>query len=218
LNRSISISLNYFQEQLQTIYEIDTVHSVHDFLITDKRLADILSCQTSSRDNDERLLIAEYEDGLDLSLYIAADVMKHLENAHPIDLLEQGKYSEFCLMLEGVSHFLYIVWNAQHQKKVTLLEMELQAEIDKFILLQALADSDSNLQNWLFEKNGFDEMLTENELERYKQANYYAAKYCMSLQQQYKPRDLNNDLLKELRRFYRLVQEDKIRYINRRLH
>jgi len=218
LIRSITISLNYFQQQLQAIYEIDTVYSVHDFLITDKRLADILSCQINPRDNDERLLIAEHEDGLDLSLYIAADVMKHLENAHPEDLIQQGKYSEFCLMLEGVSHFLYIVWNAQYQKKVTLLEMELQAEIDKFILLQPLADSDSNLQNWLFEKNGFDEMLTESELERYKQANFYAAKYCMGLQQHYKPRDLNDGLLKELRRFYRLGQEDKIRYINRRLH
>ena len=147
-------------------------------------------------------------------------MVKHLENAHPLDLIRQGKFSEFCLMLEGVSHFLYIVWNANHHKKVTLLEMELQAEIDKFVLLRSLLDYENNrddvicLRNWLFEKNGFDEMLTESELERYKQANYYAGKYCMGLQRQYKPHNLNNDLLKELRRFYRLVQEDKIRYIN----
>lgn len=123
-------------------------------------------------------------------------------------------------MLEGVSHFLYVVWNAKHQKKVTLLEMELQAEVDKFIMLRSLLNNETNrddvicIRNWLFEKNGFDEMLTESELERYKQANYYAGKYCMGLQQQYKPHDLNSELLKELRRFYRLVQEDKIRYIN----
>jgi hypothetical protein len=146
--------------------------------------------------------------------------MKHLEHFHPVELIHEGKYSEFCLMLEGVSHFLYIVWNANHQKKVTLLEMELQAEVDKFIIMQSLLDNESTrddvvcLQNWLFEKNGFDAMLTERELERYKQANYYAGKYCMGLQQQYKLSDLNDDLLKELRRFYRLVQEDKMRYIN----
>lgn len=146
--------------------------------------------------------------------------MNHLDDVHPLGLLEQGKYSEFCLMLEGVSHFLYVVWNASHKKKVTLLEMELQAEVDKFIMMQSLLDGacsrdDINcLQNWLFEKNGFDEMLTEIELERYKQANYYAGKYCMNLQQQYKLQGLNNGLLKELRRFYRLAQEDKMRYIN----
>tara|TARA_R110002072_G_scaffold3803_2_gene27114 strand:- start:6424 stop:7002 length:579 start_codon:yes stop_codon:yes gene_type:complete len=190
-------------------------------LITDKRLADFLSCQNSLRDNDERLLIVEHETGLDLSLYISFDVMKHLEDAHPLELLEQGKYSEFCLMLEGVSHFLYVIWNASHQKKVTLLEMELQAEIDKFIMMTSLLDDEccrddiNCLQKWLFEKNSFDAMLTESELERYKQANYYAGKYCMNLQQQYKLQGLNNGLLKELRRFYRLVQEDKMRYINR---
>jgi hypothetical protein len=189
-------------------------------LITDKRLADVLSCQINTRDNDERLLIAEHEDGMDLSLYISADVIKHLENAHPKELIQQGKYSEFCLMLEGVSHFLYIVWNANRQKKVTLLEMELQAEIDKFVMLQSLLDSETDiddgfyLRNWLFEKNGYDEMLDDAELERYKQANYYAGKYCMGLQQQFKLYDLNDNLLKELRRFYRLAQVDKIRYIN----
>ena len=183
-------------------------------------MADFLSCQDNPRDNDERLLIAEHESGIDLSLYISADVMNHLDNTHPLELLEKGKYVEFCLMLEGVSHFLYVVWNAHHQKKVTLLEMELQAEIDKFIMMQSLLDSESCrddvicLQTWLFETNGFDEMLTESELERYKQANHYAGKYCMNLQQQYKLQGLNNDLLKELRRFYRLVQEDKMRYIN----
>ena len=65
-----------------------------------------------------------------------------------------------------------------------------------------------------FKKLGLMKLLTESELERYKQANYYAGKYCMSLQQQYKLQGFNNDLLKELRRFYRLVQEDKMRYIN----
>ena len=189
-------------------------------MITDKRLADFLSCHDEPRNNDERLLIAEHEEGLDLSLYISSDVISHLHDTHPIELLEQGKYSEFCLMLEGVSHFLYVIWNANHQKKVTLPEMELQAEIDKFIMMQSLIDSDccrddiNCLQSWLFEKVGFDELLTESELERYKQANYYAGKYCMSLQQQYKLQGLNNKLLKELRRFYRLVQEDKMRYIN----
>jgi len=214
------MSLNYIQQRLQSIYEIDTKHSVHDFLITDKNLADVLSCQDNPRNNDERLLISEYESGIDLSLYISADVMNHLEDAHPVELLEKGKYSEFCLILEGVSHFLYVVWNARHHKKITLLEMELQAEIDKFIMMQSLLNDEccrdgiNSLQSWLFEKNKFDEMLTDSELERYKKANYYAGKYCMNLQQQYRLQSLNNDLLKELRRFYRFVQEDKMRYIN----
>ena len=167
------------------------------------------------------MLISEHKDGLDLSLYISADVIKHIEDTHPEKLIEQGKYSEFCLMLEGVSHFVYVVWNANYDKQVTLFEMELQAEIDKFVLLQSVFDKINDqdalviLQNWLFEKSGFDQTLSDTKLQRYAQANYYAGKYCMSLQQQFKLRELNSSLLNELRRFYRLGQQDKLRYINR---
>lgn len=212
--------LNYFQEQLQTIYEIEVGHSVNDFLITNKLLADHLSADNSCN-NNERLLISEYQDGLDLSLYISADVYKHIENSHPINLVKEGRYSEFCLMIEGVSHFLYVVWNASHQRQVTLLEMELQAEIDKFILMQSLIDNDSksdsinNLRNWLFESNTYDSELGSNELERYEQANYYAGKYCMALQQSYKLSGLNQELLNDLRRLYRMNQQGKMRYINK---
>ncbi|HIF51985.1 MAG TPA: hypothetical protein EYQ42_10760 [Thiotrichaceae bacterium] len=214
------MSLEYFQEQLQTIYEIDVDHSVLDFLISDNKLADSLSASNNTRNNDERLLIVEYEDELDLSLYISADVLEHLKGSHPVNLIKQGKYSEFCLMLEGVSHFLYVVWNAGHHRQVTLLEMELQAEIDKFILLQSLIDkqSDNNAVNdlrvWLFERHTFDNALSPDELERYQQANYFAGKYCMSLQQNYKLSTLNKDLLNELRRLYRMSQQQKMRYIN----
>lgn len=204
---------------MQSIYEIDVDHSVHDFLITDKSLADNLSSPGNTRDNDERLLIAEYEDGLDLSLYISADVLNQLEDVHPVNLIKQGKHAEFCLLLEGVSHFLYVVWNAGHQRQVTLLEMELQAEIDKFILMQSLidhtrdSDSINSLREWLFENNDYDPQLSSHELERYEQANFYAGKYCMALQQNYKLSGLNNILLNDLRRFYRMGQQDKMRYI-----
>lgn len=212
--------LDYFQQQLQTIYEIEVEHSVNDFLITDKVLADHLSSE-SSNNNHERLLISEYEYGLDLSLYISEEVYQHIENSHPINLVKQGKHSEFCLMLEGVSHFLYVVWNANHHKQVTLLEMELQAEIDKFILMQTLidheqeSDSINDLRNWLFENNSYNSELSSNELERYEQANYYAAKYCMALQQNYKLSGLNPELLNDLRRLYRMSQQEKMRYINK---
>ena len=203
---------------MQSIYEIDVEHHVHDFLITDRKLADFLSQTDRLRDNDERLLIAEYDGGLDLSLYIDEEVINHMDNAHPVELIEQGKYSEFCLMLEGVSHFVYLIWRAKHQKKITLLEMELQAEIDKFILLQSFYDADrinnEFIRNWLFERHEFDALLNAEERERYECANHYAGKYCMGLQQQYSLSGLNNTLLNELRRFYRLGQEQKFRYIN----
>lgn len=214
------MSLDYFQQRLQSIYEIDVVHRAHDFLLTDELIANQLSGASNTCFARERLLIAECEDGLDVSLYICAEVMQMLEELHPVDLLNDGNYSEYCLILEGVSHFLYLVWCAGHERKVTLFEMELQAEIDKFILLHSLNDGpalyhSSQIGNWLFRKHGFLETLTDDERARYERANHYAGKYCRGLQQQYRVADMNQELLNELRRFYRFGREEKLRYINK---
>ncbi len=190
-------------------------------MITDRRLANILTLQSDNQASDERLLIHENDNGIDLSLYISSEIIRQLENSSPEELLEAGKYAEYCLMLEGVSHFLYVVWNAGFEKKITMLEMELQAEIDKFICLQSrlykdqYAEQINSLHQWLFEKYRLDGELSGVELERYETANFYAGKYCEVLQRNYRLSELNNGLLKELRRFYRLAWEDKIRYINR---
>ena len=221
ISRSHFISLDYFQERLQDIYEIDVVHRANDFLISDGVLADSLLGQPKSFPSKEKLLISEHAEGIDLSLYISADVISHINNAHPVELITKGKYSEFCLILEGVSHFLYLVWNAGHNRQVTLFEMELQAEIDKFILLSSFCDDESDMvlasriSGWLFEKHTYNDMLTDDELGRYEQASYYAGKYCMGLQQQYRLSYSNKNLLNELRRFYRFSRIDKLRFINR---
>ncbi len=36
-------------------------------------------------------------------------------------------------MLEGVSHFLCVAHHATHDRQVSLLTLELQAEIDKYV-------------------------------------------------------------------------------------
>ena len=205
---------------MQDIYEIDVEHRVHDFLICDELLASNLQGQSDTFPSKEKLLIAEHDQGLDLSLYISADILGHLDDSHPVELISQGKYSEFCLLLEGVSHFLYLVWNAGHYRQVTLFEMELQAEIDKFILLRSFCSDENHvheatrIREWLFEKHDFNDRLSSDELERYEQASYYAGKYCKGLQQNYRLSESNKNLLNELRRFYRFSRTDKLRYIN----
>lgn len=211
------MSLDYFQQHLQSIYDIDITHRAHDFLITDQILANLLSGSQQDTQSRERLLVAESHDGMDLSLYISAEVMQSYEKATPKQLLQQGQFDEFCLTLEGVSHFLYLIWRANRDRDVTLFDMELQAEIDKFIFLHAMNDdfySTDNIGNLLFEQHSYEKNLTVDERARYERANYFAGKYCFGLKRQYQLDELNNDLLNELRRFYRFGREEKLRYIN----
>ena len=106
-------------------------YDVYDFLITDARLADELDA--GGRCVDEKLLIAEEADAASISLYLGQGLMERLRDNNPAYRLSADNLEDFWTALEGVSHFIYYAWNATAEKSVTLLEMELQAEVDKFI-------------------------------------------------------------------------------------
>ena len=103
------------------------------------------------------------------------------------------------------------------RKAVTLLEMELQAEVDKFVatallmLRQGQRGDARGLHHWLFELPKLDARLDGDELDRYRRANRYAAKYCRRFMAAQSPED--ERLRSELRRFYRLSHASKIEHI-----
>src|SRR5215471_14708443 len=101
--------------------------------------------------------------------------------------LDADNLEDFWTAFEGVSHFTYYAWNAQLEKPVTLLEMELQAEVDKYVattllLLRQGQRQPRGLHHWLFEMARLDERLDGDELDRYRRANRYAGKYCRKLE------------------------------------
>ncbi|MDH3689568.1 MAG: hypothetical protein OEU36_08845 [Gammaproteobacteria bacterium] len=190
-----------------------------DFLITDRELARQLDTSENVRESREKLLIQSQGDEIGVSLFVDEDVITSLDPTDPTIGLTIQNIEEFCLALEGVSHFLYLAWNAHHQRSVTLLELELQAEVDKYItlvdLLQQEGDMEAlrRLRNWLFEKVSFDPNLSEEQLTRYRDANHYAGKYCMNLESLCLNGCADEELLRQLRRFYRLTQGEKIHLI-----
>jgi len=70
----------------------------------------------------------------------------------------------------------------------------------------------AGLHGWLFDSPTLANDLGENERERYRRANRYAAKYCRRLTP-----DLAGDeaaAQRELRHFYRLSQTSKLAHID----
>jgi len=214
--------LGQLQRQLEAIYGVVAPHAVEDFLITDAELARQLDNSEQARESEEKLLVRETDDSLDLALYLDPDLIARLASDDPHQCLHDGNVSDFCTVLEGVSHFLYLTWNAAKHRSVTCLEMEMQAEVDKYITVHLLADSQANrrirsrLHRWLFEEARFDSALSDDELVRYRDANRYAGKFCFQLEQRYfhATRGNRGDWLDELRDFYRLGLRDKIRRID----
>ena len=208
--------LGQLQSLLSDIYSLEMPYDVYDFLITDSQLANQLDA--GWRRVDEKLLIAEEVGATSVSLYLEQGLMGRLQDNNPAYRLDSGNLRDFWIALEGVSHFTYYVWNAKVEKSVTLLEMELQAEVDKFIgtillLRQQGENPPLNLHHRLFELPRFDTRLSDDELTRYQDANHFAAKYCKKLAPKLSRWTAGSELNKKLCQFYRLTQPAKIRHI-----
>jgi hypothetical protein len=123
-------------------------------------------------------------------------------------------------VLEGLSHFNCVVWKASQDRSVSLLELELQAEIDKFVgttllaLGQGRTELLDHLHGWLFGQVSFHAELDDQQLARYRAANEYAARFCHALRSRLV--DDGGNVLAELRRFFRLPMTDKISHIHSR--
>lgn len=208
------------QQQLNDTYQIGSGHDVRDFLITDPRLARAIGGDALLTNTSETLLMCEGDDGLSLSLFLEREMLGRLETANPLSELRASQLDDLWKVMEGVSHFNCVVWKASQDRAVSLLELELQAEVDKFVgtMQLALQQRDTEMlhrvHGWLFDDVSFNEQLDDEQLDRYRAANEYAAKFCRSLR-----RSLlgsNEQALSELRRFYRMQLADKISHIHSR--
>ncbi len=206
------------QDFLQRLYRIESGHRVTDFVITDRRLAAILDARGAKQTAPERLLLREGDDALELSLYLDARLLAMLPG-HPDEPIRACQVDAFCKVLEGVSHFLYAVHRGSRDRPFSRLELELQAEVDKYATLATLirhaygTRPEPWLRTGLFERIRFDPRLETAELLRYRTANRYAARYCGRLERRYAWGWASADARKELRRFYRMGHAEKLRHI-----
>ncbi|TLY60426.1 MAG: hypothetical protein E6K48_09370 [Gammaproteobacteria bacterium] len=123
--------LSRLQHLLGGIYDVRIAHDVYDFLVTDRGR---LPHAARSGVADEELIVAQPADGSDevvMSLYLDPALLERLRREDPLRRLHAGNLADCWTALEGVSHFLYLAWNAGHDRPVSLLELEMQAEVDK---------------------------------------------------------------------------------------
>ena len=210
--------LERLQQRLHDINRSDAGYDVHDFLVTDAHLARAISGGDAMTNSGETLLLCEDEHGVALSLYLDEALLDRLQADDPAAALSAGLLDDLCKVIEGLSHFNYVAWRASRDRPVTLLELELQAEVDKFVSTMQLAREkrDTELMNGLhgrlFDNPRFHDHLSRRQLERYRAASEYAARFCQALVPRL--REWGGDVLPELRRFYRMSLGDKISHIH----
>ena len=214
--------LSRLQSLIANIYDVSVAHDVYDFLVTDRRC---LPAAARGGTAEEELIVAQPTDGGDevaLSLYLDPALLKRLTREDPLVRLHAGNVADWWTALEGVSHFLYLAWNARHDRPVSLLELEMQAEVDKYVasywlLRQQLpAHFPAELRQLLFARTRVDPRLGAGEAQLYREASRYAERFCTRLEQtlsRSSPGRTHDGaagaVLTELRRFYRLTHARK---------
>ena len=212
--------LRQLQQLIGGIYDVSVTHDVYDFLVTNRQA---LPAEVRDSESDEELLVASQADSVGVSLYLDPALLERLENADPMVRLNERNVADYWTALEGVSHFLYFAWNAGHDKSVTLLELELQAEIDKYIASYLLLRQQYperfpvELLHILFERTRIDSRLAKGREHLYRAATRHAEKFCRRLSTSLRDSNtaLENGVLAELRRFYRLTDARKVAHIER---
>ena len=180
------------QRRLQTLYALEAAPCVSEFVTL------------AAPGERETLLLRQLaEDSVELRLV--------LPDCPLGDALVPSRLSDAYLqLLEGVSHFVLVAERIRAGRPTCQLELELQAEVDKLVLIehccQALdPGSTVVLHHKLYERVSFLHPEGTEQGDRYRLANRLAARFTKRLGQ-LSPR-ARRELL---RRFYRVGLGDKM--------
>jgi len=204
-------ALAQLQQLLQSVHGVEETAPVGQFLIgaaERERLAPHSS-------PDEALLVLESGGELHVALFLDERVLAQLDNQHDAPW-SQERLSGFCAAAEGVSHFLYLAHRAQACRQVSQLELEAQAEVDKYlaVLLQLWAvgrrSASAQLRRRLFEGAALRPGLSAAERDRYRLASALAAACTRALEARFVLTGRLDSLLREVRRLFRLSGGEKL--------
>jgi hypothetical protein len=196
---------------LEALYRVETRLPIEHFLID----ADSRDTFAPERTPREQLLLRQADDALELALYIDRRALANLERHDPVVGLDDRNFGDFCLAVEGVSHFVYLSLAAAGGRPVSQQELELQAEVDKFVCCVLLAGRAAELRARLYGDVHYGDDLDAEELARYRTANLEARRYAAALERLFPMRAETDGMLAELRGFYRMTLADKLGRIAR---
>lgn len=210
--------LDAVAEQLQAFYRLDRLPPPDPFLIDAPTVARLASpSQVIDARVSELLLVRSDGAELEVALYIAPQVLQALRKDNPFLRLHDGNLAPFCVVVEGMSHFVCVLWKFCNNIAVSRLELELQAEVDKFLcctwLQQAQDTAPLPLHERLFVNYAIAEGRTGEETRRYHLASMMAERFCEGVDRRYLRRHRLGAFHRMLPAFYRLSHWEKLRLL-----
>lgn len=171
---------------ISDIYDLDLDLTGDDFLIS-AELARSLLPGPSPRTG---MLVIEHAEELQLGVY-----------------LDPNDRDDPATLVEEASHLVCLLWHAAHDLPVSVLILELQSEIDRFLYF---CHKSGHLSFDCFELEGWADWIDDETRGRYEVAHQRAYRYCRTLARRFGDRCDTEGLVRELRRFYRASPETKL--------
>jgi len=211
------------QKKIEKTYALDTgITNIEQYIIGDKGYEEFYANEeirtVVNSHSGARVLLREAEDALKVSIYYPDALIRKLEDNDPRLGIHDENIDLCASFIEELDHFLFIAQNYKSNRPFSLLELELQANVTKYLVLKyfiALQNRSLRLSKFdreyirhhLFYKRKFD---IEDTLERkrYEDAGKFGMMYTEQI-------DLlsHEERLRDLRQFSRMTCPSKIRHI-----
>lgn len=198
---------------LKRLYRLESPLRAEDFLLSQP----LEAATIAHAGLKGALYIRASNADLSVGIFLSEEIRNRLTTfpqgvatSWPFELLEA-----YLVATEEISHFHYLIHHTGLGRQVSPLEMEIQGEIDKFLVaFFTNAHSKSREQfeklfSKLFQRFTLAEALNETQRNRYQEANRLAMRFLR--RQADSLLQANIELtLRRLRRFYRLSAAEKI--------
>ncbi len=180
------------QRSLVHFYALEAPPPVEDFVVESDDIA------------RERVVVRQIEGAVELALELPAELLAGREVG----------LDGMCQLVEGVSHFVLLAERARRELPTTQLELEMQAELDKWLLLAS--DKPRRARDALcarmFDRARFLDPAGSERGDRYREAQRLAQRLIARLERQYLERGRLTALRAALRRFYSAGPSEKFAF------
>jgi len=205
----MKLVLRRIDRAIKRLYNLEFAPSVERFLV---------SVPGSKRPGALLLSKPTDEESLEMGIHLSAKILRTI---HQFPKGQWGewpmeKLQAFSVVTEEISHFHYVRYHATQGRQISQLELELQGDIDKFLIAYftnshlSKESEFEKLFEQFFSKFKLRPGLTLEEEQRYVEANRLARRYILKLATQLQDPRGREELLRRLRKFYRLSAAEKI--------
>jgi hypothetical protein len=215
--------INELQKKIEKTYALDTgITNIEQYIIGDKGYEEFYAKEkirtVVHSQSGARVLIRDAGDALKVSIYYPDALIRELEDNDPRLGIHDENIDLCASFVEELDHFLFIARNYKLNRPFSLLELELQANVTKYLVLKyfvalqnrslKLSEFDREyIRHHLFYKRNFD-IENISERKRYEDAGKFGMIYTKQI-------DLlsHEERLRDLRRFSRMTCPSKIKHI-----